>query len=263
VKKELRLQQGTLAVSGLYLIVWLVMVADRLLGLQALTNSPMFVATFVNTALVPLFCGAVASASERQFGVAAWQTLMPIASWQQWAIKAGVAVGMALALAIGLPMLLASIATETGWRDGMEPMTVAMLCIVTLYVSTLSSTPLRALLLTVPAIAVAFVTAVALIQVVGKPFRPVLRGLSELLPFVEITRADFTWWMRYGVSWLAGGFLLLLLVFGHANHRTVDWKRGPLLRQYAWLSAFAAVAYFFISLLGYLHAVWQTQQFGR
>jgi hypothetical protein len=254
IKKEFRLQHATFVVSGLYVVVWLMTVADRAFGLHALTDSPMFVATFVNVVLVPLLCGAVASASERQFNVADWQMLLPMASWRQWTVKAGVALGMTYALAVALPILLASIGSETGWRNGMEPLTVMMICAAALYVSSLNTNPLRALLLTVPAIVIVAVYAVFLQKAIGVPMQPVLRSLARALPFVEVTRADFMWWIREGTQWLAGGFSVLLLAFGHANHRTPDrsWRR--LARQVVWLSAYAVAAACFIGFLGWRYS---------
>jgi hypothetical protein len=252
VKKELRLHQGAVVVAGLYVAVWLAVVVDRFFELKVLPNSPMFVATFVNSLFVPLLCGAVASASERQFGVSDWQTLLPIAAWKQWVIKAGVALGMTFALAVMLPALLSLVRDETGWRDGLAPTTVLMLCAAALYVSTLSSNSLRALLATVPATAAAIVTAVVLWWLIGDIAEAPVRWLAQALP-IEMTQATFSWWMRRGIVWLAAGSMVVLLAFAHANHRTADRGSRRLATQFAWLMSYAMASVLVLAVISWLH----------
>ena len=53
-----------------------------------------------------MLIGSSASAGERQMGTLEWQVLLPIAVWKQWAVKVGVVLGLAVVLALGLPMML-------------------------------------------------------------------------------------------------------------------------------------------------------------
>jgi hypothetical protein len=102
VKKDLRLQPLTLAVSGLYLLVAvMVMVVQRL--------DPSYVGPTVGAVsvlhgvFIALLAGSFSSAEERHLGTLASGILLPMAAWRQWSIKVAVTVGLALALAIGLP----------------------------------------------------------------------------------------------------------------------------------------------------------------
>ena len=51
--------------------------------------------------------GALASAEERHMGTLGWQTMLPVAAWQQLAVKTAVALTLSLLLAFALPLLLA------------------------------------------------------------------------------------------------------------------------------------------------------------
>lgn len=256
IMKELRLQQVTFVVSGIYAAVWLAVVVGRQFAADTFVDSPLFVATFLNTALVPLLAGAIASADERRMGTADWHTLLPIAAWEQWAIKAGVALGTAFALAVVLPTLLASIATEPGWRDGMEPTTVVMLCVGALYISSLSSNALRALLMTGPAIAAAVIVGLMALWPVVEAVQPAVRWLAQALPIVEIDRGAYTWWMRNGFQWVTAGLAALLLRFAYTNHRTADRSLGRAARQFGWLSAYGVAAALFVRLISQMFYNW-------
>ena len=56
---------------------------------------------------LPVLIGSLATADERQFGTLAWQLQLPTPVWQQWAVKVGTVFGLAMLLAVGVPMLLA------------------------------------------------------------------------------------------------------------------------------------------------------------
>jgi len=261
IKKELRLQQATFAVSGIYVAVCLVVIMGRRFAPGAFSESPLYIATFMNTALIPMMTGAIASAEERRLGTADWHNLLPLAAWKQWTIKAGMALAIVFVLGVVLPELLTAIAREPGMRQGMEPATVMTICVVALYVSSLSTNAMRALLLTAPAIAAAGTAVVLLRFVLLSPqvglALPAIRWAADaLLPVVKVTRVDHYWWMRSGTGWMIVGFTLLLLWFAHLNHRTVDRSRGRLARQVGWLAAYVVAAWLQLGLVGQLFEAW-------
>ena len=105
VKKELRLQQLTFAVSGLYVVGWVGVLAFGSFA-PASRATLLFMLTVFHSGAIPLLAGSLASAEERKLGTLEWQLLLPMARWKQWVTKAAVALGIALTLTLGLPALL-------------------------------------------------------------------------------------------------------------------------------------------------------------
>jgi len=262
VKKELRLQQVTFVVSGGYVAVWLAILVGRRLAPEVFSESALFVTAGIHVGLVPVMIGALASAEERRFGTADWQTLLPFAAWKQWIIKAGIVVALALTLAWVLPALLEMIAAEPGVRDRSFPaIAVLLLCAAALYVSSLSTSGVRAFLASFPVIAGAMLLAgVATVPLVARAPRAAVRWLAQALqPVLQATlgpidqKSEF--WGRMYIrmydtfegAWV--GFALLLVVFAFTNHRSVDRSRRRVVRQVMWLGVYAVGAVFFLSVV--------------
>ena len=83
VKKELRLQQLTFAVSGLYVMGWVSLLAFGPFA-PASRTTLLFMLTVFHSGAIPLLAGSLASAEERHLGTLEWQTLLPMARWKQW-----------------------------------------------------------------------------------------------------------------------------------------------------------------------------------
>ena len=162
VQKEFHLQQLTLVLVGVYVAGWVTVSALKYF-VPELRGFPIIPATMLYLALLAILMGSLASAEERQFGTLEWQILLPVAAWQQWLVKAGTVLALAFAFGIGLPALLIYIdpsASEfrdavTVWRQ--TTILIVLLTTGSLYVSSLSTSGLRALVVSFPAI---FVTAV-------------------------------------------------------------------------------------------------------
>jgi hypothetical protein len=157
-KKELRLQRLTLAVSAFFLLVCgALSVAMRVTPDYA---GPSFadLAT-LHAGFICLLAGALACAEERQIGTWSSDVLLPRASALVWSIKAAVTMAIALSLATALPLL------ARPWLDPLntlrfegELITVGALIVVAgIYVSSLSSNSLWALLAGFPSIAAVIV----------------------------------------------------------------------------------------------------------
>jgi len=148
--------------------------------------------------------GSLASAEERHLGTLEWQTLLPVAAWQQWIVKVGVTLGLALVLALGLPTLFAI--------DGpqLHPGYIGLLIVLatgSLYVSSLCSSGLRTLTVSGPAILLVFF-----------PLGRFLRPIDAL----AVSSFDLL---------LLASLLVLALVFAFENHRSAERNATRVGRQ--------------------------------
>ena len=238
MKKELRLQQMAFVVGGLYLLGWATFSSLRhfLPGL----GPPLGAIAILYGGLLALLIGSLASAEERHVGTLEWQLLLPMATWRQWVVKAGMALALAATLGIGWPDLLAYLHPSAddfrvnGWSAG----AIIALTAGSLYVSSLCTSGVKALLLSLPGSALVvgllvFLTWVSQAQVVV----PARHAAEQL-----------TIWLSLG---LALGFLTMLLWFAMSNHRSGDrgssrvwpqaiWMAGYLLMSVSVVSSFLA-----------------------
>ena len=170
----------------------------------------------LNGLMLAWLIGSLASAEERHLGTLEWQTLLPVAAWQQWMVKAGVTLGLALLLAIGLPMLFAI--------DGpqLNPVYIGIVVVLatgSLYVSSLCSSGLRTLTVSGPAILLVFLP-------LGRFIRPY--GYVLMSPMDALVLA---------------GLLVLSLRFAFENHRSAERN----LRRVGWQVLVMATGLAFIA----------------
>jgi hypothetical protein len=236
VKKEIRLQYLTLSVSALY-------VAAAVMILVAQYENPdymgptFYAVTALHGVFIALLAGAMPSAEERHLGMLASQILMPRAASRQWVIKVGVTLGLTAVLAIGLPALLQGIHRPADAFRIEDEFVIGVLLATcaAMYVSSLSSNSLWALLASLPAIGLGFVVTLGLEN-------PAVRTVRSWIPvdhrrISEVLRAEFqtdAWqarsdqlqWIRWlqadAVVWVAGAVALLMLYFAARNHRSLE-----------------------------------------
>ncbi len=239
VKKEMRLQQLSFALAPLYALsylcaAWLPLVISDSLYWTALTSSAI-----LHAALLSLVIGSTASAAERQSGTLEWQILMPIAASKQFAVKAGVAVSLAIVLGLCLPtglFHLTRLVRSHGpaWPFGTALGPIAVITLLTsgsLYVSSLCRSGLWALVMSVPAALGAWI-------------------------FLNVTMDLF------GISWLAPtriptvltlllitGVIAILLRFAFTNHRSADRPAGRVWKQIILLAAFVTAAVMTVAIV--------------
>lgn len=240
--KELRLQQLTFALAGIYTVLWsLCAVADHLDPgfLPPGTRYPLMTLYGV---FVIVLAGALASAEERRYGTADAQILLPIAWRTQWFVKVGVVLTTALVLATLLPKLLAGMTPDPLLTEAFSPMLVVIASSAALYVSSLSRSGMYALLATAPAMVVAGGAVTLLTWVVPVVATPAIRALAEVIvPVLGIDTPDWRWrQIPVAAAWALGVGLLLTLA--GANHRTADRSRARILRQCAWFAGLIVVA---------------------
>ena len=95
----------------------------------------------------------VGQREERHLGTAQWQLLLPMASWKQWVVKAATALGLAMLPGSAVLALLMGFVQRGHVQIGAEFPACAMtllLTTVSLYVSSLSTSGVKALFLSVP-----------------------------------------------------------------------------------------------------------------
>ena len=185
VKKELRLQQMALAISGLYLVAWAGVVSLRHL-VPDLQLDAFSVLTIFYCGLLSMLIGSLACAEERQMGTLEWQSLLPMATSKQWAVKVGVVLSLALVLALGLPMLLADVEQLLPPGLRLEPLGPLMLAVIVLttgglYVSSLCGSGLWALLMSLPAM----LAVIVFVRVVTEPL-----GAAAFTTVLHLSRVE-------------------------------------------------------------------------
>jgi hypothetical protein len=248
--KELRLHHLAFAVAGLYLAGCVV--AAMVLFPTVEREDAVSILSLLYGLLLAVLIGALASAEERQLGTLEWQMLLPVSAARQWMVKAGTAIGLTLLLGFGLPLVLIAtlplVQRPYHLAQLVQPRQAVILVAFTagsLYVSSLCSSGLRALLASVAAgLAVGlFIQLVMAIFAAVIPDALHLRALGRmvLLP-------------RHTVDWLAlaviAGLATLALRFGLENHRSADRLTPRVWRQATWMAVSLAAAVAILDLVG-------------
>jgi hypothetical protein len=185
--------------------------------------------------------GSLASAGERQLGTLEWHALLPMPAWKQWALKAAVAMGLAVWLGVTVPALLSYF--RPGGPDlgyGFLPwayyaMFIVLLTSSTLYVSSLSTSGVRALVLSIPFLLGAPVTARLVVEVLVRfDIRPGKFSVVHAHLGRELLSLG-----------LLAGLAAFLLFLGMQNHRTADRQTRRVVAQLTGIAgvvAFAVIA---------------------
>jgi hypothetical protein len=163
---------------------------------------------------------------------------LPMAAWQQWVIKVGVALGLAVTLGVALPWLLWFISGTPEeqrivgwvWRGAMIP--VIVLTVHAIYVSSLSVSGMRALFVALPTISAPIAVVLAI--------NPYTFGRARV--WAPTDRQDAV------ILACAASILLLLLWFGFANH-TAEPSKRRIAGQLASLAMVVALAIALVSFV--------------
>jgi hypothetical protein len=157
VRKELRLQQMTFVVVGLFVL------ASSALWVLSRVNPEYWVVPIeaisgMYGGLLLVLIGSVASAEERQLGTLPSQLLLPVGARTQWAVKTATTLSLALLLGVAVPVLvnlLFSYSEGLTWRPRRVNETLAVALLLTtcgLYVSSLSSSAVKAMVNSIPVV---------------------------------------------------------------------------------------------------------------
>jgi hypothetical protein len=249
VKKEVRLQQMALTIAGLYLLGWLTAVSLRS---RVPHVDDLFTAlTFFYAVLISMLIGSLASAEERQLGTLEWQLLLPVATGKQWAVKVGTASGLALLLAFGVPALLAFISPalnrvpqQLQLADG-----IALLTVSSLYVSSLNTSGLRALVVSAAALIGAALFVQFMVEWPGSVVFAVVSRLSSGVPPAEVQSVNLRLIERVPLL-LSVGFVLMVLRFGLTNHRSAERAAARVWTQVIWMAFYLTVGIILLAAAG-------------
>jgi hypothetical protein len=205
VKKELRLQQMTFAMPLLFAGIWVALMIVGRLNPEFGHDFPIRGVALLYFALLPLLIGSLASAQERQFGTLESQAMLPVSYAQQWAVKAGVALALALVLGALIPW---SLMRSQPPRELFVPLAAIVLLLTawSLYLSSWSPSGIIALALVLPASAAAIVA---------------VRSIDS---FIESFGSRYTFGPKLadpvGFAILAAPAAIALVMFAGRNHRT-------------------------------------------
>jgi ABC-type transport system involved in multi-copper enzyme maturation permease subunit len=259
VAKEGHLQQLAFVVAGLHVIGWAI-----LLMVQHMIPS---LATFPVGAVLLLYCvglaimiGALASAEERHHGTLDCQLIQPVPAWQQWMVKIGVTLGLALLLGVGLPILLIQLTPHDAFgavrMSGDLAVAIVLVTASSVYVSSLSSSGVQAMAWSVPI----GMAAVLFMQTVNGALRWVTLKLAGRLMADIVTGAvapasiDPTDVAIFAARAFSLTLAPLLLWFGFVNHTTSPRTVRRIFRQVASIALLVATG---IVLLGGVLAVYE------
>lgn len=236
IAKELRLQQMVFAIAGIYAAIASVVLIRHAMN-PAFAVDALVPVTFMYVALLALLAGALASAEERQLHMLEPQLLLPMATWQQWLVKATVVFGVGAVLAVVLPtgVLLFVRLPHRAMPPWPELFVmVAVLASASLFVSSLTSSGVRAITACAPFVA----AGMFLVSWSGAIARVVLREITGSSAWPISRTLDG----RIVVLILAVGFATLMLRFAHVNHRSAERSIGRTAAQLAATAAFIVVA---------------------
>jgi ABC-type transport system involved in multi-copper enzyme maturation permease subunit len=219
VSKELRLQQLTLVVCAIYVLGSL-----KLLGHVSDAMADVHAGlTVLYSGTLALLIGSLASAEEREYGTLESQLLLPMASSTQWAVKVGVALGLALLLGVGFPALMIASLGRAIRIDEWYAGGILILTVTGLYISSLSSTGIRALLTSFLA-----------------------------TPVVILIGAQFSFGSGHPTmsqAVMLASFLILVLWFAFENHRSAERLAWGIGRQVFVMTGCLALAGVLLAVL--------------
>ena len=247
VKKEFSLQQLPLVIAAFYLLAWLV--AE---GLTSLVSDVEYRHTFAALTLpygllLAILIGSSGSAAERQIGTLEWQVLLPMAAWKQWAVKVAVVFSLAMALALGLPLALlyfggvVAPASTASLMAARSATTIVILATtVSLYVSSLSRSSLRALVLSIPVMfgAQLFLQLVVF-RIGGATYTAARRFLTGMTRTFGV-QAYFVP-QQAAMVMLIAGFLIMALRFAYSNHHSAERPGRSVAAQVMLMAAFVTI----------------------
>lgn len=243
IAKELHLHQITFVVAAIYVIGVFAAAAMRALNPRIRVES-FIAATVLYVVTNASLIGSFASAGERQLGTHDWQLLTPLAAWKQWTVKLGVVVGLVTVLAFGIAAALAPLTPgfQPRWAREWESFVtiVAVLTAACVYVSSFSTSGIRALLLTFPllfCVQYVMLNALFLIDRVFRTYHiePALRVRLPVWGYLLLVIATVC---------------IPLTALAYRNHRSTEHSWRRVAAQILSLMAFWTTAGVVVSLLG-------------
>lgn len=173
-----------------------------------------------------ILLGALSSAEERQLGTAEWQSLLPVSTWTQWFVKLAVLLSLGGLAVVLLPAIAARVGRWKYPLDEALGMTVqfapagAILLFLSLYVSSLCQTTMRAILCSAFVCAAAIWGMAASYVFIRQRFAD--SGLEDLVGSVR---------MAWEPAAIIGVSMLSLAWFARQNHFSSERFGATALKQ--------------------------------
>lgn len=246
LEKELRLQQMAFAIAAIYAVLYVITVVRTRAYFS--TNDAAFIESLLYAGILAVVIGAVASAEERDLRTLDSQLLLPVRTSTQWMVKLSVVLGLTFLLGIVLPTVLASVfpPERIVWARNLQSFRavstiLGLMAIATLslYVSTLCSSGLWALLVSFPA---AFGVA-ALVLWSGAIVEAVLHSLDG--------RPDWST-VRWATAIMTVSVIVVVTRLAFTNHRSADRSPTRTLGQVAIAAGSVIAATGVVAIVGAL-----------
>lgn len=259
VKKEIRLQRLPLVAAGVFAAGWLIAISLRLV--TPAWQLPANVLAGFSFLTISLLIPATAVAEERHLGTLEWHVLLPLATTTQWVVKVAVALGLVLITVAGLVALVAWVNPAgdlSALASGAFWAVLAATTVGSLYMSSLSRSPLWALLVSLPVFFCAAVFGNAVIEIVGPAvFRFIERTFGPgpgPQRFIPVRGAMHT--MSVIALFVAAALVVILLRFGLANYRSAEHSVVRIVKQVAWLAVSVTTAVALLGAVSGLLSLW-------
>ncbi len=229
VRKEFHLQTTSYLSALLFSLVWLGYRSLRHSTGAAASEVPLWLYGFYMPVMA-IIIGAVSVASERGMGTMPWQFTLPFSRLKQWLVKLAV-IGTTCLLLMVLPVITLSEAGRTPFAewDAQAFSFYTYLCIwilfVSVFTSSLSNTPVRAIILSVGVIGFLCILAVGIaakISETGQPEPTATAIVSRAI--LAKAKAEIDWIPTTQKTFLVGLFyssVLMSAILGYLNYRQV------------------------------------------
>jgi hypothetical protein len=228
VKKELRLQQASYLLAGVFCIVWL-----AVLGLKWARpgiNADYFLPwLFIYISMAAITIGAVSVAEERHLGLHDWHLTLPPSRLKQWLIKILVTFACSLVLAVLLPVaLLCAAQLQFDALHDFSSMPLFIVIVfpltvtaVAIYASSISDNTLRAVLGGLGLCGAIWAGVVALFPVCAGFFDFTEAAFSKGLLPDNLMTLEWQRVLYFGASLTVGTMILLAIILSlaYANFR--------------------------------------------
>ncbi len=181
--------------------------------------------------MLAILIGSLASAEERHLGTLPWQTLLPMAAWKQWMVKASTTIGLVMLFGIVLPLVLNWLQpADDNWRLSRwrEPLlAVLVLTAGSLYVSSLCTSGVKAMVMSLPLLVGSSMYAAMLAgflrEAANRMFSEAVLHASPAVRLQWFRSSQALQSSTEAMTIVAGVALTgLLLRFAFVNHRTAE-----------------------------------------
>jgi hypothetical protein len=273
VKKELRLQQISFLLAGLFFLIALAgvcVIPFRSEWGPNIVGGDFIIYVFV----LPLIAGVVSVAEEKGWGLAEWHLTLPPSALKQWSAKMLAALSTSLVLGLVLPAVMffaGEVLLARGGAKASLPSAPQILCLVlgqllltsvAIYAASFTNTTLKAILAALAIIIAGWGASALALGFATRFIRPRLR--EHMFPPIHLQSPQYLWesLIPLLVAGCLGVFLCLLLWLACSNFRRQSVSAVNIVSQLVvlvgtlWLMSLSvALIVFIIGSSGYYYTM--------